>query len=168
MQAVIQVLHLLTAVALVVLVLLQQGKGADAGAAFGSGSSGTVFGSQGSASFLTRATAILAALFFICSLALAYYSNSRLARNSVTDLTGSVISEGIEEQAPNDVDVPAAPDVPTVSPSEGRSDVPSAPVTPSTSDTQSTDVPTVSPSEGVSDVPSAPATSSTSDTQPTN
>ena len=66
------VLHLLIAAAIVGLVLLQRGKGADAGAGFGSGASGTVFGARGSASFLSRTTATLAALFIATSLTLAY------------------------------------------------------------------------------------------------
>jgi preprotein translocase subunit SecG len=66
------VLHVLIAAAIVGLVLLQRGKGADAGAGFGSGASGTVFGARGSASFLSRMTATLAALFFASSLTLAY------------------------------------------------------------------------------------------------
>ena len=66
------VLHVLIAAAIVGLVLLQRGKGADAGAGFGAGASGTVFGARGSASFLSRTTATLAALFFGTSLALAY------------------------------------------------------------------------------------------------
>jgi preprotein translocase subunit SecG len=66
------VFHVLIAVAIVGLVLLQRGKGADAGAGFGSGASGTVFGARGSASFLSRMTATLAALFFATSLTLAY------------------------------------------------------------------------------------------------
>ena len=64
--------HVLISALIIGLVLMQHGKGADAGAAFGSGASGTVFGAQGSASFLSRATAILATLFFITSLTLAY------------------------------------------------------------------------------------------------
>lgn len=74
MSAFFHVLQVLLAIGLIALVLLQHGKGADAGAAFGSGSSATVFGSQGSGNFLSRATAILAALFFINSLILAYFS----------------------------------------------------------------------------------------------
>lgn len=69
------VVHILIAVAIVGLILLQQGKGADAGAAFGGGSSATVFGSQGSGTFLSRATAVLAAMFFASSLWLAYLTN---------------------------------------------------------------------------------------------
>jgi preprotein translocase subunit SecG len=72
MQTILVVVHLFIAVALVGLILIQHGKGADAGAAFGSGASGTVFGSRGSASFLSRTTAILAALFFVTSLGLAW------------------------------------------------------------------------------------------------
>jgi preprotein translocase subunit SecG len=68
---VIIIFHVLLGVGIVGLVLMQHGKGADAGAAFGSGSSGTVFGAQGSASFLSRTTAIFAALFFTTSLGLA-------------------------------------------------------------------------------------------------
>ena len=68
------VLHVLAALGLIGLVLLQHGKGADAGAAFGSGASSTVFGSRGASSFLSRTTAILAATFFCTSLVLAYFS----------------------------------------------------------------------------------------------
>lgn len=68
------VLHVLFAVGLIGLVLVQHGKGADAGAAFGSGASATVFGARGASSFLSRATSILATLFFLTSLALAYYA----------------------------------------------------------------------------------------------
>jgi len=74
MWSIILVFHVLVAMALIALVLLQQGKGADAGAAFGSGASQTVFGSRGSGSFLTRTTGILATLFFVTSLSLAYLS----------------------------------------------------------------------------------------------
>lgn len=77
LESVVIVLHLLGAIGIVVFVLLQQGKGADAGASFGSGASGTVFGSQGSATFLSRVTAILAAAFFFTSLGLAYYAKQK-------------------------------------------------------------------------------------------
>jgi preprotein translocase subunit SecG len=79
------VFHILIAIAIVALILLQQGKGADAGAAFGAGASGTVFGSQGSATFLSKATAILATLFFISSLGLAYLANETVKSGSVVD-----------------------------------------------------------------------------------
>jgi preprotein translocase subunit SecG len=79
------IVQVIVAIALVVLVLLQQGKGADAGAAFGSGASGTVFGSRGSANFLSRTTAWLAAAFFGTSLALAYVVHGRSAPKSIVD-----------------------------------------------------------------------------------
>lgn len=79
------VAHVIIAVSLIALVLLQQGKGAEAGAAFGSGASSTVFGSQGSASFLSRTTAILATVFFITSLVLAYFSTQATVSQSVVE-----------------------------------------------------------------------------------
>ena len=82
------VIHVLVAISVIGLVLIQQGKGADAGAAFGGGgggASGSVFGSQGSGSFLTRATGILAAIFFITSLSLAYLSIQKISPTSVVD-----------------------------------------------------------------------------------
>jgi preprotein translocase subunit SecG len=77
METVILVLHVLAAAGICGLVLLQHGKGADVGAAFGSGSAGSVFGSAGSANFLSRATAILALVFFLTSLGLTYFSSRK-------------------------------------------------------------------------------------------
>jgi preprotein translocase subunit SecG len=74
MQLILTVLHLMLAIGLIGLILIQHGRGADAGAAFGSGASSTVFGAQGSGSFLTRSTAIIATLFFLTSMALAYFA----------------------------------------------------------------------------------------------
>jgi preprotein translocase subunit SecG len=74
MQLILTVFHLVLAIGLIALVLLQHGKGADAGAAFGSGASSTVFGAQGSGSFLSRSTAVIATLFFLTSIALAYFA----------------------------------------------------------------------------------------------
>lgn len=79
MQTVALGAHTIVAVLVIVLVLLQRGKGADAGAAFGAGASGTVFGARGSASFFSRATAVLATLFFATSLSLAYLSSQGAA-----------------------------------------------------------------------------------------
>ncbi len=76
-QTIVLVTHTIIALLIIVLVLLQRGKGADAGAAFGSGASGTVFGSQGSSNFFSRSTAILATAFFISSLSLAYLSGQQ-------------------------------------------------------------------------------------------
>ena len=78
--------HTLIALGIVTLVLLQHGRGADAGAAFGSGASGTVFGAQGSASFLTRTTGVLAALFFATSLGLAILGDTRISDEGFMDL----------------------------------------------------------------------------------
>ena len=74
MQTVLTVVHLLLALSLIGLILLQHGKGADAGAAFGSGASATVFGSRGSANFLSRTTAALAVAFFVTSLTMGYFA----------------------------------------------------------------------------------------------
>jgi preprotein translocase subunit SecG len=69
--------QMLTALGMIGLILIQHGKGADMGAAFGSGSSGSLFGASGSANFLSRTTAVLAAVFFACTLMLAYFGNLR-------------------------------------------------------------------------------------------
>lgn len=91
------VVHVLIAVSIVALILLQQGKGADAGAAFGAGASGTVFGSQGSGTFLSRTTGILAALFFMTSLGLAYVANQGAKITSVVD---QAQTEQTQQKAP--------------------------------------------------------------------
>lgn len=83
LETVIIILHLLVAFGVIVFVLVQHGKGADMGASFGSGASNTVFGSQGSANFLSRTTAILVTIFFITSLALAFYAKSKTMPTSL-------------------------------------------------------------------------------------
>jgi preprotein translocase subunit SecG len=85
MQSVLLVLHVLVAFALIGLILLQHGKGADTGAAFGSGASTTVFGARGSASFLTRATAILAFVFLANSFFLSYLSARQVEEQSLME-----------------------------------------------------------------------------------
>ncbi len=101
MHTVLVVVQVLVAVALIGLVLIQHGKGADAGAAFGSGASGTVFGARGAANFLTRTTAWLAAAFFASSLGLAYLVNDRTGR------TAGSVTDGIEAPAPAPVTEPS-------------------------------------------------------------
>ena len=81
----ILIFHVFLAIALIALVLLQQGKGADAGAAFGSGASATVFGARGAANFLSRLTAVLAATFFLTSLTLAYLYGHQPETGSVIE-----------------------------------------------------------------------------------
>lgn len=85
MQTTLLIIHVFMALGLIGIILIQQGKGADAGAAFGSGGSSTMFGARGAASFLTRTTAILAILFFTNSLALAYLSSKNSDRTSLMD-----------------------------------------------------------------------------------
>ncbi len=92
------VVQILTALGMIGLILIQHGKGADMGAAFGSGSSGSLFGASGSANFLSRTTAVLATVFFICTLALAYFGSYR------PPAPGSVL-----ERAGTPATVPAAP-----------------------------------------------------------
>jgi preprotein translocase subunit SecG len=84
-QSIVLVFHVLVSLLIIGLVLLQRGKGADAGAAFGSGSSGTVFGAKGAANFLSRSTAVLATLFFATSLGLAYLGSSAPVAPSMMD-----------------------------------------------------------------------------------
>ncbi|MBT6209277.1 MAG: preprotein translocase subunit SecG [Woeseia sp.] len=99
MQTPVLIIHTLIAIAIVVLVLIQRGKGASAGAAFGSGASGTVFGSRGSTSFFSRATGILATAFFATSLTLAYISSQQ---SGLTDSLMEDVSIGtqLEQEAP--------------------------------------------------------------------
>jgi preprotein translocase subunit SecG len=96
--------HILVGLAVIALVLIQHGKGADMGAAFGSGSSGSLFGATGSANFLSRSTAVLAAVFFMTSLTLAYMASQRpvAAGGSVMD---SVKTETVVPAAPVQQDI---------------------------------------------------------------
>ena len=84
--------QMLSAVAMMGLILMQHGKGADMGAAFGSGGSGSLFGATGSANFLSRSTAVLATIFFVCTLLLAYFGMARPAAPSGSVLQGAAIS----------------------------------------------------------------------------
>lgn len=79
MLTIVLTVQMLSAMGMIGLILVQHGKGADMGAAFGSGASGSLFGASGSANFLSRTTAILATVFFVCTLALAYFGNLRPA-----------------------------------------------------------------------------------------
>jgi len=113
----ILIVHMFVAVGIVGLVLIQRGKGADAGAGFGAGASGTVFGARGSATVLSKATAILATLFFITSLALTYLGGRRAeAPPSLLDQAGVSQSapapktpNGPSTAVPSPAPVPAAP-----------------------------------------------------------
>ena len=89
----ILLVHILSAIGVIGLVLVQHGKGADMGAAFGSGASGSLFGATGSANFLSRTTAVLAAVFFATSLTLAYIASNK------PRTTGSVMQDTVKSQA---------------------------------------------------------------------
>jgi len=133
LETVVVILHLLTAVCVVILVLLQQGKGADAGASFGAGASATVFGSQGSATFLSRVTAVLAAAFFVTSLTLAWYAKYH---------SDSLQNLGLPD--PSALQIPASPPL--------ANDVPMLDNAPAT------DIPALENSPGISELPAQSAT----------
>ena len=138
--------QMLSALAMIGLILVQHGKGADMGAAFGSGSSGSLFGASGSANFMSRATSGLAAVFFVCTMALSYFGNLRPTSS------GSVL-DGAAVVAP----VPAAPAVPAgpagqipgntpaaapVAPSAASVPVPAVPAAPADASKPATQIPT--------------------------
>ena len=110
---IILTVQMLSALAMIGLILVQHGKGADMGAAFGSGGSGSLFGANGSANFLSRTTAVLATVFFVCTLALAYFGNLRPSSS------GSVL-ESAAAVAPAASAVPAAP----AAPASGAAQIP--------------------------------------------
>ena len=92
MLTILLAVQMLSAVAMMGLILIQHGKGADMGAAFGSGGSGSLFGATGSANFLSRTTAVLATLFFVCTLLLAYFGMARTEAPSGSVLQGVAVS----------------------------------------------------------------------------
>lgn len=99
METLVLIVHVLLAVAIIALVLLQQGKGAEAGASFGGGASQTVFGSQGTGSFLGRMTAVLAAGIFVTSFALAVYAKQKASSiDEVGIPSAEVIESAVEAQ----------------------------------------------------------------------
>ena len=106
LQTILLVAQVFIAISLIGLILIQHGKGADAGAAFGSGASSTVFGSQGSSNFLTKTTAVLAFLFLANSLSLAYIASRRMnTQESLMQNTEFVIEE---EQEQTEMQIPAS------------------------------------------------------------
>ena len=96
LQTVVLFCHLAVALLIIGLVLLQRGKGADAGTGFGAGASGTVFGARGTASFFSRATAVLATVFFVTSLALAYLAGQTSEPTSILDALDESTGVGIQ------------------------------------------------------------------------
>ncbi len=125
LMTVILVVQMLSALAMIGLVLVQHGKGADMGAAFGSGSSGSLFGASGGANFLSRTTAVLAAVFFVCTLALAYLGNAR------PQASGSVLEGAAVVPAAPVQDNSTASQIPGNAPAGApASGVPAAPAAP--------------------------------------
>ena len=115
-SSVILAVQMLAALGMIGLILMQHGKGADMGASFGSGSSGSLFGASGSANFLSRSTAALATVFFVATLALAYLGNARPVSS------GSVL-EGAAVSAPAPATTGDAA-VPPAAPAEGAAQIP--------------------------------------------
>ena len=134
---VILAVQMLAALAMIGLILIQHGKGADMGAAFGSGSSGSLFGASGSANFLSRTTAILAAIFFLSSLGLTWFATTH------TEPSGVMQQKGVmEKMAPKTSDVPSTPGT-TPAPSGNAPSGTATPGTPATA--PATDVPKAPP-----------------------
>jgi preprotein translocase subunit SecG len=116
-EVLILLLHVLVAAGICLLVLLQHGKGADVGAAFGSGASGSLFGASGSANFLSRSTAVLAAVFFLTSLGLSIFHGKQQQAGSVME------SSEVEQPAAPAPATGAAPQ-PSEAPEESAKDIP--------------------------------------------
>ena len=125
MQTVIVVIHVIVAISIIGLVLLQQGKGADAGASFGAGASQTVFGASGSGNFLVQTTTVLATIFFVTSLTLAIFAKNQSGVGATTGLP--VVNQDILEEttAANQSDIPQLEDVPASN--DNPNDVPNLP-----------------------------------------
>ncbi len=119
--------QMLSAIVMVGLVLVQQGKGADMGAAFGSGGSGSLFGASGSANFLSRSTGVLATVFFACTLALAYFGNAqpRATGTSVLENAVVVAPAPVASAATGAAQIPG-----TAAPAATNAQVPAAPARP--------------------------------------
>ncbi len=123
MQKGVLIAHTLIALGIIALVLLQRGKGADAGAAFGAGASGTVFGSRGSSSFFSRATAVLATAFFVSSLTLAYMSSQRSTGPSSLLDEAEIVAAPVSEAPASDAELPLS-DMPSLESTEGEQNLP--------------------------------------------
>ncbi|MCB5183644.1 preprotein translocase subunit SecG [Methylobacillus gramineus] len=109
METLVTVIHVIAALGVVGLVLLQHGKGADMGAAFGSGASGSLFGVSGSSNFMSRATSIFVAIFFVTSLSLAYLTSHRVQGDSVVQ---KITTTSPVVDAPKPAEPSSAKDVP--------------------------------------------------------
>ncbi len=122
--------QMLTALTMIGLILIQHGKGADMGAAFGGGSAGSLFGASGSANFLSRTTGVLAAVFFACTLLLAYFSNARpVGGGSLLEraAVGAPAPVGPASQIPGSITPVPAPAASAPAPAPAPASPPSAP-----------------------------------------
>lgn len=162
------IVQIVVSVAMIALILMQHGKGADAGAAFGSGASGTVFGSRGSGNFLSRTTAILATIFFVNCIALAWMVSNRTT-NTATSIMDSVPASTIVPKiAPEVPAAPASSEVPAVpaqgAPASGSTELPKTEAAPAATATPApaaqAEVPAASaaPAEPAKPAEAAPAT----------
>jgi preprotein translocase subunit SecG len=142
MFIIFSVFYILIAASMIVLILMQRGAGADAGSGFGGGASSTVFGARGSSTFMTRATGVLAALFFLLSLGMGMYLGR--AGGSAQPATDLGVMAGME--------TPAAASAP-----KGQSAVPSTDVPKAVQPAAGGDVPVAQPKAAANDVPAAPA-----------
>jgi preprotein translocase subunit SecG len=156
---VLLIVHILVALCVIGMVLIQHGKGADAGAAFGAGASGgvsgSVFGAQGSSNFLSRSTAILATVFFLTSLSLSYYSrsDSTESKSLLEKQTQAPVIPDSTQPSVQNSEVPQSVTVqPSVNVSGAQTDVPTAADTPASGVAP----PTPSSDGAAPDVPSAP------------
>jgi preprotein translocase subunit SecG len=128
----IVVLQVVSALAIIGLVLVQHGKGADMGAAFGSGASGSLFGASGSSNFLSKSTAVAAAVFFASTLALAYFGTNR---------PHASVSGGVMERAATAPAKPAAPTAGDAVPATAPAAAPAAPAAPAVQDVPAAQAP---------------------------
>ncbi|HXE67437.1 MAG TPA: preprotein translocase subunit SecG [Rhodanobacteraceae bacterium] len=143
------VFYVLVAAAMIVLILMQRGDGANAGASFGGGASGTVFGARGAASFLTRTTAALASIFFLLSLGMGIYLSHNGVKPNVQQTLGVMAGGGSSAPASS---VPAS--------------APAASAPASSVPAQQSEVPAAAPSSAQSEVPAAPKTSASASSVP--
>lgn len=118
--------QILAALGMIGLILIQHGKGADMGAAFGSGGSGSLFGASGGANFLSRTTGVLAAVFFVCTLMLAYFGNARPASTGSVLETPAAVAPAAAPDAGSAAAIPgaAAPATAPVVPASGAGQIP--------------------------------------------
>ena len=119
MEKLVLIIHSLAALAIIALILLQQGKGAAMGASFGAGASQTIFGSEGSGNFFTRSTWIIATIFFCTSFGLAV-----IAKNHSKIASEGLVVPAVQQEAPAATAPAATSDVPAATPTTTESDVP--------------------------------------------